>query len=170
VFCLALAFGQSDGSIHLLVVALHERDVVSVDQELRQFQPLFLVRGGLLEGVLCLAEAVDKETRESQIPISDANVRIGDDRLSRGFDCDLPPSSSLGGQAPQEFQRVRRCRTTRVGLLPEFERLERVFQIPRDLAIVVEGDKELFPLAGALPQLPRFCRALGCEHRLSDPL
>ena len=43
-----------------------------------------------------------------------------------------------------------------------------MFQIPRDLAIVVEADKELFPLAGVLPQLPRFCRALGCEHRLSD--
>src|SRR6185436_8831416 len=154
MFCKALTSGQSDGSIHLLVVALHEGDVVSVDQELRLFQPRFILRAGLLEGVLCLAEAVDKETRESQIPISDKHVRIRCDRLSRGFDCDLPPSRSLGGEAPQELQRVRRCRTTRVGLLPEFESLERLLQIPGDLAIVVEVDKEPFPLAGSRTQLP----------------
>ena len=97
----ALALGQSDDSIHLLVVALHEREVVSVDQELRQFQPLFLVRGGLLEGVLCLAEPVEKETRESQIAISDDNVRIGGDRLSRAIDGYLPPSSALGERPPK---------------------------------------------------------------------
>jgi hypothetical protein len=97
----ALAFGQSHGSIHLLVVALQEGDVVSVDQELRQFQPLFLVRDGLLEGVLGLAEPVEKETRESQIAISDANIRIGGDRLSRAIDGYLPPSSALRRKAPQ---------------------------------------------------------------------
>jgi len=58
VFCVSPAPGQSDGPVHLLVVALDERDVVSVDEEIRNNQ---FSRGGLLDRVLRLAEAVQEE-------------------------------------------------------------------------------------------------------------
>ena len=112
---LALAFGEGDDSIHLLVVALHERDVVLKAEKIRRFQ---FARGGLLLGVLCLVKPIQEEVNLSETAIPYENVRIGCDGLLGGFECHLPSPGSFRSEARQQFSRVRWFAMTRKGLSP----------------------------------------------------
>ena len=99
VFRPALAPGQSDGPVHLLLVTLQHRDVVSEDETAGDFE---LALGSRLKRPLGFREATGEEIAPRKIAIRHPPVGISRDFFARCLDRSFVSAGPMGGNAPQQ--------------------------------------------------------------------
>ena len=153
-----LSLGEGDFPVHLLLVALQQRDVVSDDPKHGRFQ---MAIRGKLKCAVRFGEAVREEIALRKSVVRKRIVGTLRDLLLERVNRSLPSAGPVSGKASQEAQRCRLPITARIGLKPQFESLVRLFQISRHLPVVGKVDKEFFSIADAITQLPGVGRALG---------
>ena len=160
VFRPALAPGQSDCPVHLLLVSLQHRDVVSDDEKTGEFQ---LALGRRLNRPLGFLEATGEEIAPRKIAIPHPNVGINRDFFARCFDRSFVSAGPMGGNAPKQTMGIGSF-PAGIRLKPQLEGLVGLFQVSRHLTVVGKVDEEPFAIAHAVPEEPGFHGALGRQH------
>ena len=97
VFRPALSPGQSYCPVHLLLVALQHRDVVSEDEKDGHFQ---LALGSALKRALRFGEAVGEKIGQRKTAIRNRKVGIGRDSFLGRFNRSFESAGPMSGKAP----------------------------------------------------------------------
>jgi len=150
-----------DFAVHCRFIALQKRQIIAIDQEVRDFQ---LTLRGPLQRSRGFCEPAKAKIVESKSFMGKREVRIQSNRLLGRLNSPFILASAPRAPSAQDPPSLP---ITGIGLHPCLDRPQFLLQISRNLPVIEKQDKEPFRVADAVPQLKGFEGGLDGQIGLS---